>query len=96
MNSVGKTCFVENYDGFNNLFLKGESLTLEAKKKFANDLYDRNHELTSVQAQLTRVNCAIKIFNNGWEQEALNDIALSTSKSVSSEVIEKAKELLKN
>lgn len=96
LNSVGKTSFIENYEGYKNLFLKGESLTPEAKKVFANELYDKNRESTSIQAQLTRVNSAINIFKNGWEKEALNDVVLSTSKSVSSEVKEKAEELLKN
>ncbi|MFJ5762781.1 hypothetical protein ACIQAA_27415 [Neobacillus sp. NPDC093182] len=96
LNSVGKTSFIENYEGYKNLFLKGETLTSEHKKIFANELYDKNRESTSLQAQLTRVNCAINIFKNGWEKEALNDIVLSTSKSVSKEVIEKANKLLNN
>lgn len=96
LNSVGKTSFVDNFEGYKNLFLKGESLTPEEKRIFANELYDKDRESTSIQTQLTRVNCAINIFRNGWEKEALNDVVLSTSKSVSSEVIEKAEALLKD
>ena len=96
LNSVGKTSFVDNFIGYKNLFLKGESLTPEEKRIFANELYDKDRESTSIQTQLTRVNCAINLFRNGWEKEALNDVVLSTSKSVSSRVKEKAEALLKN
>jgi hypothetical protein len=94
LNSVGKTSFIENYEGYKNLFLLGDNLNSEHKKSFANELYDKNRESTSIQTQLTRVNCAINIFKYGLEKEVLNDIVLSTSKSVSKEVIEKAVELL--
>lgn len=96
LNSVGKTNFVDNFEGYKNLFLKGENLTPELKRIFANELYDRDRESTSIRTQLTRVNSAINIFKNGWEKEALNDIALSTSKSVSNRVKDGAEELLKN
>jgi hypothetical protein len=95
LNSVGKTSFVENYEGYKKLFLKGDNLTPEAKKIFANELYDKDRESTSIQTQITRVNSAINIFRNGWEKKALNDIVISTSKSVSIKVKEKAEKLLK-
>jgi hypothetical protein len=95
LKSVGKTNFVENYEGYRNLFLKGESLTLEAKRIFANELYDKDRESTSIQTQLTRVNSAINIFRNGWEKEALNDIVKSTSNSVSNNVKDKAEVILR-
>jgi hypothetical protein len=96
LNSVGKTNFVDNFEGYKDLFLKGEGLTPEEKRIFANDLYDKDRESISIQTQITRVNCAINIFRNGWEKEALKDVVLSTSKSVSSDVIEKAEVLLKD
>lgn len=95
LNSVGKSSFVENYEGYRGLFLKGKGLSSDDKKEFANKLYERNPDASSFQAQLTRVSCAINIFKNGWEQEALKDIVSSTSKRVSPEIINKAKELLK-
>jgi hypothetical protein len=96
LKSVGKTSFVQNYEGYKKLFLKGESLTQEAKRTFANELYDKDRESTSIHTQLTRVNSAINIFRNGWEKEALHDIVISTSKSVSINVKEKAEVLLKS
>jgi hypothetical protein len=95
LKSVGKNNFIENYEGYKKMFLKGEILTIEEKRIFANELYDKDRESTSIQTQLTRVNSAINIFRNGWENDALNDIVISTSKSVSDNTKEKAEVLLK-
>ncbi len=68
INSIGKKCFVDNYHEFRLVI---------NKKILAQKLLDKNPKATSLQAQLTRINCAIWIFSNKLEKEALKKIISS-------------------
>ena len=68
LNSVGKQCFVKYYDRFK---------TCTDKQALAEALLRDNPRASSLSAQLTRINAAQWIFENGLEFEALDLILRS-------------------
>ena len=84
LNSIGKQCFVENFNLFKNC---------TDKSSLANKLLLSNPNSHSLSAQITRVNYACWIFDNHLEKEALK-IVLSSNR-LSYDIQSKARLLLK-
>lgn len=82
LNSVGKQCFVEHYDQFK---------TCTDKQALADALLRDNPRASSRSAQMTRINAAQWIFENGLEREAL-DLILHAAR-IPAQTVEKARRL---
>lgn len=86
--SIGKASFVENYYEFKKIYTKGMHL-LDDKKKLAEKLLQNNPEAESLNGQVTRINCAIRIFNEKQHINALENIVESrVSQSTKRKAIE--------
>lgn len=81
LNSVGKKIFVEYYDDFKNV---------TDKNALAQKLLQENTNASSIGGQMTRINCAVRIFDNNLQLEAL-DIVLNAR--VDDKTIAKARKL---
>lgn len=68
LNSIGKKCFVDYFYDFKDC---------DDKIVLANKLLSENLKVTSLLAQMTRINYARWIFENGAEEEALSYIIAS-------------------
>lgn len=82
LNSVGKQCFVKYYDRFQ---------TCTDKQALAEALLRDNPRASSLSTQLTRINAAQWIFENGLEREAL-DLVLQSVR-IDAQTAEKARRL---
>ena len=85
LNSIGKKCFVENFELFKNC---------TDKNALASALLRDNPNACSLSAQLTRVNYAKMIFDNHLERKALEIII--ASKKLASPIQNKAQALLED
>lgn len=94
LRSIGKTNFVEYFIDYKKLALSKEKLTVDDKMPLAKKLLENNPKATALSGQMTRIYCAVKIFKNGWENDALREVLNSTNSRVSKETKEMAKELL--
>lgn len=84
LNSVGKQVFVDYYYDLKDL---------EADKKaLAQKLLEQNPKATSIGGQLTRINCAHRIFANNLEKEAL-EIILNSNR-LDENIIKKARDII--
>lgn len=93
LNSVGKGIFVEYYEDFFELAHR-KQLSRDDKKPIAQKLLEFNPDANSLDAQFVRINCALQIFKNGWEKEALTEIISSSHPKVTSKIKKRARELL--
>ncbi|MFK4439690.1 hypothetical protein [Paenibacillus sp. RC21] len=84
LESIGKKIFIDYYYEFNKPNLD--------KKALSEKLLRENPNAESITGQVTRVNCAIRIFENGLQIEALENIINSR---VDGFIIKKAKDILK-
>lgn len=82
LQSVGFACFVEHYDDFKNCI---------NKRELADKIYQINNN-RKPDKNITRINSAIRLFNNHLEKEAL--IKISQSTHVSAEINNRALEIL--
>jgi hypothetical protein len=85
LNSIGKEIFVRHYYDFKSI---------KDKFKLAEKLLNENQRASTIGGQLTRINCANKIFENGKEIEALEIIVNSNRmtddiKQIAKKIIEK-------
>jgi hypothetical protein len=65
LNSIGKKCFIDHYEDFENC---------TDKNALSQNLLKNNKNATSPLAQMTRINYAQWIFDNNKEKEALGII----------------------
>lgn len=65
LNSIGKKIFIDYYDDFRNV---------PDKKELAMKLLRENPRATTLSGQTTRIACAIRIFENQLQIEALDII----------------------
>lgn len=84
LRSIGKKIFVQYFREFGNLNYD--------RKELAKKLVNENPKASSIDAQITRISNARKIFELGMEREALENII--NSDKVERNIVEKAKELL--
>ncbi len=84
LNSIGKTCFIEHYYDFRNC---------SNKKELAQKIF-QNNNTRKVNPNLTRINCALQLFNNHSEKEAL--LLIIKSSSIPTEIKNRAQEILSN
>jgi len=84
LNSIGKEIFARYYYDFKSI---------KDKNKLAEKLLNENEKAKSIGGQLTRINCAIKIFRNKKELEALKIIV--NSNRMAEDVKEIAKKIIK-
>lgn len=83
LNSIGKKCFVDNFEKFKHY---------TDKKSLAMALLKENQNASSYSAQITRINCAEWIFENNLTDDALNIIL--ESKRIDTATKIRAKDLL--
>lgn len=91
--SIGLSSFVDYYEEYKEMYLKADELTAEEKNTFAKRLLDENKEADSLQAQITRINSAIKIFEEGLNIEVLDKAIRSKHYKVTEKIKQKAKRL---
>ncbi|MBK1809494.1 hypothetical protein JHL18_02390 [Clostridium sp. YIM B02505] len=91
--SVGLSSFVDYYEEYKEVYLKGDKLIAEEKHTFAKRLLNENEEADSLQAQITRINSAIKIFEEGLNIDVLNKAIKSKNHKVTEKIKQKAKRL---
>lgn len=84
LNSIGKEIFVRYYNDFKYV---------KDKDKFAEKLLSENESATSIGGQLTRINCAKRIFENKKEIEALKIIC--DSKRMREDIKQIARKIIK-
>lgn len=96
LDSVGKESFANFYWDYKNLYLKSEvnECTKKDKDKLAEKLLNENPKADSLRAQITRVNSALKIFENKLHIRALENVIDSKSAKVTIETKNKAKFIL--
>lgn len=82
--SIGKTCFIDHYWDFKNCI---------DKQKLAQKIYQYNNN-RKPDKNLTRIYCAIQIFNNHLEKEALELVLKSKNHKVTAETKHQAQEIL--
>ena len=82
LSSIGKQSFVDNYELFKSC---------ADKKALAERLLQENPKAFSITGQMTRINCARRIFENNLQKDAL-EIVISSR--VDSDVVAKATILL--
>ena len=83
LNSIGKQCFVDNYEAFR---------TCSDKKQLAQKLLSENLRAYSLSAQLSRINYAKWIFDSHREKEAL--LLIIRSGRLNNDTIKKARDIL--
>lgn len=83
LNSIGKTCFIEHYHDFKNC---------TNKQELAYKIYQANNN-RKPDINITRINCAIQLFNNHLEKEAL---LLIINSNLATEIKNTAQEILLN
>nr|WP_263323557.1 hypothetical protein [Neobacillus sp. Marseille-Q6967] len=93
--SIGKKSFVDFYENYQRLYLKGRNLTKEDKELFAKKLLESNPNASELRGQITRINAALRIFKHDWQKEALNEVITSTHKIITNDIKNRARELLK-
>lgn len=89
--TIGLKNFVYYYEDYKGMYLSGDELTNEDKKIFAKRILEENEEADSFQAQITRINKALKIFEEGFNIEALDKAIKSKHNKITAEVKQKAK-----
>lgn len=94
LQSIGKTSFVEYFTDYKELVLSKEKLTKEDKMPLAKKLLESNPKATELSGQMTRISIAIRIFKNGWENDALREVINSTHPIITKDIKEKARALL--
>ena len=60
----------------------------------AKKLLENNPNATALSGQMTRINIAIRIFKNGWENDALKEVINSPHPLITKDIKEKARALL--
>lgn len=85
LESVGKKIFIDYYNYFKNINVD--------KRELAEKLLLENPNANTIGGQVTRVNCARRIFENNLEIEALNIII--KSRRLDEDTINKAENLLR-
>ncbi|QWU16247.1 hypothetical protein [Paenibacillus sophorae] len=66
----------------------------ENKKRLAQKLLESNPRAVSITGQNTRIVYTVAIFSNEWDKEMLKAVIESNHPSVTSEIKDKAKQLL--
>lgn len=92
--SVGMTNFIHYYKNYQDLYEKRDKLTQEDKNKLAEKLLKENPGAYSLQAQLKRINKAIKIFELGLQVQALESVVESHNFKITAEIKRQAQNLL--
>lgn len=94
LQSIGKSNFVEYYDDYRELTFSKGKITASDKTALANKLLENNPNATKISGQMIRISSAIKIFKNGWEEEALREVMKSKHPSITPEIKAKAAALV--
>ena len=89
--SVGKISFVEHFEEYRNQFMHRDD---DNKKQLAAKLLKSNPKADSLQAQITRINAAIRIFENQLQMKALEMVIESKNKRITPEIKQRAKEII--
>lgn len=84
LNSIGKACFIEHYHDFKNC---------TDKQELAYKIYEKNNN-RKPDKNITRINCALQLFNNHSEKEALHLVIQSNR--IAEEIKNIAQEILAN
>lgn len=95
LRSIGKTNFVEFFLDYKELALKKDKLTVVEKIPLARKLLNENKNASKLSGQMIRINYAIIIFKNGWEDDALREVINSKSSIITDEIKKSARELLR-
>lgn len=82
--SIGKTCFIDHYWDFKNC---------TDKQELAQKIYQNNIN-RKPDKNITRIYCAIQIFNNHLEKEALELVLKSKNRQITAETKRQAQEIL--
>jgi hypothetical protein len=92
--SIGLSNFVEFYEDYLGYYQKDERLRKADKKRLAQRLYELNPKATSPDAQTTRIDYSVDIFENGWVEDMFKAAIESDHHSVTKEIQVRAKHLL--
>lgn len=91
LNSIGKENFIRFYYDYEKYYLSNNKKV--DKEILAKKLLNENIKASKISGQYTRINCALKIFEEKEECEALN---LIINSKVNDEVKGLAERILKN
>lgn len=89
LNSIGKENFVTFYDDYKKYYLSNNKA--EDREVLARKLLNDNVNAQKISGQYTRINCAIRIFEERAEKEALKIVI---NARVSGTIKNRARELL--
>lgn len=91
LNTIGKGNFVQFYEDYQELSSMGKNIKKDDKLRVAKKLLANNPNASEESGQITRINAAIRIFNNGLEKLALKEILNSHNSRITEEIKNKAK-----